>query len=74
MFEMLCRFSDYFIKFGGHEMAAGMTLKEELLEELSSGLDDYIKENINPKCFYPSAKYDARADISEDYAQGMRGA
>lgn len=65
MFEMLCRFSDYFIKFGGHEMAAGMTLKEELLEELSSGLDDYIKENINPKCFYPSAKYDARADISE---------
>ncbi len=65
MFETLCHFSDYFIKFGGHEMAAGMTLKAELLEELSAALDEYIKENINPKCFYPSARYDARADISE---------
>lgn len=65
MFDMLCHFAEYFIKFGGHEMAAGMTLKAELLEELSLGLDEYIKENISPKCFYPSAKYDARADISE---------
>lgn len=65
MFEMLSHFSEYFIKFGGHEMAAGMTLKEDLLEELSTDLDEYIKENINPKCFYPTARYDARADISE---------
>lgn len=65
LFDMLCHFSDYFIRFGGHEMAAGMSLKAELLEELTSSLDEYIKENINPKCFYPIAKYDARADINE---------
>ena len=39
MFDRLNRHREMFLKFGGHKMAAGLTMKKELLEELRSILN-----------------------------------
>lgn len=65
IFNILNEFNNLFIKFGGHEMAAGMTIETHLLDELLDSLDEYIKAEVDPKYFYPVAKYDARARLAE---------
>ena len=47
IFDILSRFKSLFIKFGGHEQAAGLTFKEEKLEELKLGLRAYSEKNIS---------------------------
>ncbi len=42
MFEGLLSCQEYFIKFGGHKMAAGLSLKEEYIEPL--------REKLNREC------------------------
>lgn len=39
MYERLSACKDYFLKFGGHKMAAGLTLKEENIEPLREKLN-----------------------------------
>ncbi len=46
LFEALSRFSDIFVKFGGHALAAGLTLKTENLPLLDKYINDYAKEII----------------------------
>lgn len=56
MYEELCKCKDLFTKFGGHPMAAGLSLPEENLER--------FREEINRKCtlteadFIPKIKID----------------
>ncbi|MBR6452321.1 MAG: single-stranded-DNA-specific exonuclease RecJ [Lachnospiraceae bacterium] len=40
MFDALCAVSDVFVKFGGHKMAAGMSLKQEKIDELRRRLNE----------------------------------
>lgn len=52
MFEELSKCSDLFFKFGGHPMAAGFSLKEELIPELRRRLNDNASitwEDLTPK-------------------------
>ena len=42
MYESLLACKDYFLKFGGHKMAAGLTLKKENIEPL--------REKLNQEC------------------------
>ena len=39
MYESLSECKDYFLKFGGHKMAAGLSLKEEFIEPLREKLN-----------------------------------
>jgi len=41
MFEELCKVGDLFTKFGGHPMAAGMSLPKENLQQLRRQLNQY---------------------------------
>lgn len=43
MFEALYEVKDIFVKFGGHHMAAGMSLKKERLDEFSERLNENSK-------------------------------
>ncbi len=52
-------------KFGGHEMAAGMSLKAERLSELIAGLNQYAKEAAIPEYSIPEICADCEMPLSE---------
>lgn len=39
--------SDTLCKYGGHELAAGLTVEKDKLDEFGKKLDDYVKEHLN---------------------------
>lgn len=55
---MLSTCKDLFIRFGGHEQAAGLTMKEELIPELRRRMNLAIRENCDPTCYIPVKEYD----------------
>ena len=52
-------------KFGGHEMAAGMSLKAEKLPELIAGLNRYAREAQIPQYAIPEVCADSDIPLSE---------
>lgn len=56
MFEALMACSDLMIRFGGHRMAAGMTLRREDLPELERRLNE--KAGLQPEDFVPVLNID----------------
>lgn len=51
IFDELSRFRDYFIKFGGHSLAAGFSMKKEFLSTLREGLKKNCR--LGDDCFVP---------------------
>ncbi len=60
---MLCK--DLFIRFGGHEQAAGLTMQAELVPELRRRLNMYISENCDLRCYVPTKEYDLALPLSQ---------
>ena len=67
MFKAISACSSYLDKFGGHEMAAGISMQEENLEEFKLALNKYAKENdidlsreISVDALFPIALVDLR--------------
>jgi single-stranded-DNA-specific exonuclease len=61
-------------RFGGHTMAAGLTLKRENLEKLKSGITRYLKDHYNEDDFLKTLTIDAILDIEDitfDLAQAI---
>ena len=58
-----CR--DLLINFGGHTYAAGLSLKEENLEEFKRRFMAYVTENINPEHIKPTLEVDALINFKE---------
>lgn len=63
IFDALYANRELFDKFGGHAMAAGMSLKVELLEGLRSGLNDYAKTNMTQDTLIPKIKVDMALEL-----------
>lgn len=61
---LMCSMSDILEKFGGHTMAAGLTLKIEHYEEFCTKFNDYVDKNLIKDEFLPTKIYDF--DISLD--------
>lgn len=55
---MLTTCKDLFIRFGGHEQAAGLTMKADLVPELRRRLNLAINENCDLSCYIPAKEYD----------------
>lgn len=55
---MLCTCKDLFLCFGGHEQAAGLTMRAELVPELRRRLNLAIRENCDERCYIPQKEYD----------------
>lgn len=53
IFELLTHVSDSLQKFGGHEMAAGLTFKKENYEKLRNDLISYANANITDEMLLP---------------------
>ncbi|MCD8295776.1 MAG: single-stranded-DNA-specific exonuclease RecJ [Clostridia bacterium] len=51
IFEAIKACSQYFEEYGGHSMAAGVTIKAENLGPLEKALDEYLSERYKPEDF-----------------------
>lgn len=58
LYEALARQKDLLVNFGGHEMAAGLTIKEENIPELRNNLNNYIQELLSDKEMTPIMQVD----------------
>lgn len=56
--KMLSLCKDLFERFGGHEQAAGLTIRTEFVPELRRRLNLAIREHCDEACFVPVAEYD----------------
>ena len=52
-------------KFGGHPMAAGLTLKVEKFDEFVRLTNEYVAANLNKVDFLPTKSYDFELDENE---------
>lgn len=63
--NILTSVSDILEVFGGHTMAAGLSLKLSNFDEFVSRVNSYIYENINFKAFEPIEYYDSEIELGE---------
>ncbi len=65
IYEALKHTGEWMETFGGHEAAAGMTLKKENIPFLRKALNLYMFEHYSKEYFVPKAIYDIEMDLSE---------
>ncbi|MBO5040077.1 MAG: single-stranded-DNA-specific exonuclease RecJ [Clostridia bacterium] len=63
--EALLHCSDLLEKFGGHELAAGLTIKEENLSAFKIKLNEYAKEALGGEASVPTLELDFELSPSE---------
>ncbi len=64
IYRMLQACSDLLERFGGHEQAAGLTVRTENLSLLQQRLEQAIAASAPAECFIPSAEYDLAVPFS----------
>ncbi|MBP3431350.1 MAG: single-stranded-DNA-specific exonuclease RecJ [Clostridia bacterium] len=72
--ELLSSLKDILETFGGHTMAAGLTLKREKYEEFCTRVNAFAFEKVNEKVFIPIKYYDMEVkseDLSERFLQEL---
>jgi single-stranded-DNA-specific exonuclease len=65
---------DVFEQFGGHKMAAGLTLEASRIDEMRRRLTAYANERLSPEDFVPRLRIDARLglpDITGEVVQAL---
>jgi single-stranded-DNA-specific exonuclease len=63
--EMLTSMNDILVTFGGHKMAAGLTLKSEHLPVFIEKVNSFIFTKVSPKVFTPIYYYDLEIKAEE---------
>lgn len=63
--ELLSSCSDILVTYGGHKMAAGLTLKKENFDEFSKRVNSFIFANVSPKAFEPISYYDLDISLND---------
>ncbi|HET6527809.1 MAG TPA: single-stranded-DNA-specific exonuclease RecJ [Balneolaceae bacterium] len=56
---------DLLEQFGGHEFAAGLTIKKENLEEFRRRIDEIASQNLTEQDFNPELQIDCDLDLSD---------
>jgi len=65
LYNMIASAKDILIQYGGHKMAAGLSVESHKLNILRKRFNDYFLENYDQKVLYPCAVYDAKAKMEE---------
>lgn len=65
IFEALCESGQFLTKFGGHEMAAGLTMPVENINDFRDFINDYANNNMNEETLIPKLYLDDHIHISE---------
>ncbi|OQB25347.1 MAG: Single-stranded-DNA-specific exonuclease RecJ [Firmicutes bacterium ADurb.Bin182] len=74
LYELLTRFEEYFIKYGGHAGAAGITMDNDNLEPFRRSINEYLKTEYPAGRFIPVLKYELNAklrEITEDFIKDL---
>ena len=58
IFRMLAACGDLLERFGGHEQAAGLSVKEEKIPALKARLEEQIASSVPAECFLRTREYD----------------
>lgn len=69
MFDALAHTSDLLEQFGGHSVAAGLSLKKENLMAFKEKLEIYIRERLTPDDFVQKITLDAQLQLPDLTAQ-----
>ncbi len=64
LFEALSACGEHLLKFGGHELAAGLTLCNENIEAFRRAINEYAREVTEPEDFIPRLSVDTKLPIS----------
>lgn len=62
----------FFSRFGGHAYAAGLTMRQEDVEEFYGEFDGYFHQNETEEMFVPCAQYDFEMELGGITAQFAR--
>ncbi len=62
---LMCSMSDILEKFGGHTMAAGLTMKVEYYDEFCTKFNAYVEQNLIKDEFLPTKIYDFEISLDE---------
>ena len=65
LYEAIDSCADILENFGGHVYAAGLTLKEENLQEFCRRMDAFISEKLDPESLVPIVEMDSRLDFGQ---------
>jgi single-stranded-DNA-specific exonuclease len=65
LFELLRRCEDLLERFGGHRMAAGLTLRRDRLAEFVDRFEDTVASLAGEGAFVPEVSIDDRIDLEE---------
>lgn len=65
MFDALTTCSDLLIQFGGHSVAAGLSLKATNLPELKKRLEELIAQQLTPADLQPKITIDGEVTLSD---------
>lgn len=63
--ELLSQMQDVLEVFGGHPVAAGLTIKSSRFNEFVGRVNDYLISNYPPETFIPFSTYDIEVDVDE---------
>ena len=73
--DALCYCSEHLVKFGGHELAAGLSVTRGELENFRTRINEYARENLSGKDMTPTIEADAEIgfdDVSIALAKGLQ--
>ncbi|MDY5730586.1 MAG: single-stranded-DNA-specific exonuclease RecJ [Eubacteriales bacterium] len=65
IYHFLKKCEDLFIKWGGHEQAAGLTLHKNSISEFAKRMNEYIVQEIHPDTFIPTKVYDFEIELDQ---------
>ena len=63
--DALCYCSDHLVKFGGHELAAGLSVTREQLPIFISKINEFARANLSEKDMIPVVEADCEIDFSD---------
>ena len=63
--DALCYCSDHLVKFGGHELAAGLSVKRCELDKFRTLINDYARENLSDDDMVPTMEIDSVINFSD---------
>lgn len=65
LFKALESCEDLLVRFGGHEQAAGLTVRRCNIDELRRRLNEYILDHSTEEMFIPSREADCEVEMNE---------
>ena len=73
--DALCYCSEHLVKFGGHELAAGLSVKRCELNNFRKLINEYAKSNLSEDDMVPTVEIDSEVkfdDVNLSLAEGLQ--